>query len=64
MAATNYADKGLAVGTTYYYVVSGVNAGGESLNSAQTGTGLTPPSPTVQFSAGKQMELLTMALFH
>ena len=35
VTATNYNDTGLAGGTTYYYVVSGVNAGGESTNSTQ-----------------------------
>ena len=33
--ATNYTDTSLADGTTYYYVVSGVNAGGEGSNSVQ-----------------------------
>jgi hypothetical protein len=33
--ATGYTNTGLANGTTYYYVVSAVNAGGESANSAQ-----------------------------
>jgi hypothetical protein len=56
-AATNYTDSGLAVGPTYYYVVSGVNAGGESVNSTQAGTDLTPPSPTFQFLGGNQMVL-------
>ena len=32
---TNYDDTALAGGTTYYYVVSAVNAGGESTNSFQ-----------------------------
>jgi fibronectin type 3 domain-containing protein len=35
VTATNYNDTGLAGVTTYFYVVSGVNAGGESTNSAQ-----------------------------
>ena len=35
LTATNYSDTGLAVATTYYYVASAVNAGGESANSAQ-----------------------------
>jgi lysophospholipase L1-like esterase len=34
-ASTNYADTGLANGTTYYYVVSGVAGGGEGVASAQ-----------------------------
>ncbi|HET6384205.1 MAG TPA: fibronectin type III domain-containing protein, partial [Armatimonadota bacterium] len=34
---TSYTDSGLTNGTTYYYVVSAVNAGGESANSTQIG---------------------------
>jgi hypothetical protein len=35
VATTNYSDTGLTNGTTYYYVVSGLNPGGESMNSSQ-----------------------------
>lgn len=35
MASTNYSDLGLTGSTTYYYVVSAVNANGESANSPQ-----------------------------
>jgi hypothetical protein len=35
VASTSYTDGGLAVGATYYYVVSAVNAGGESFDSSQ-----------------------------
>jgi hypothetical protein len=34
-ASNEYIDDGLAVGTTYYYEVSGVNTNGESLDSAE-----------------------------
>jgi fibronectin type 3 domain-containing protein len=34
-ATTNYTDTALANGTNYYYVVSALNVGGESANSAQ-----------------------------
>jgi glucuronoarabinoxylan endo-1,4-beta-xylanase len=35
VTSSTYTDTGLANGTTYYYVVSGVNSAGESANSSQ-----------------------------
>jgi len=35
VAGTSYTNVGLAVGTSYYYVVSAVNPAGESTNSSQ-----------------------------
>ena len=43
VTATNYNDTGLADGTTYFYVVSGVNPGGEGPDSVQaTATTMGP----------------------
>jgi fibronectin type 3 domain-containing protein len=42
----SYVDTGLTNGTTYYYVVSAVNAAGESPDSAQVSVTLPPPAPT------------------
>ena len=44
-ATASYTDPGLANGTTYYYVVSAVNGGGESANSTQAGATPEPPVP-------------------
>lgn len=43
-AVNNYTDTGLTNGTNYFYVVSAVNAGGESPNSAQVNV---TPRPVV-----------------
>src|SRR6185436_10267606 len=42
--STSYTNTGLTNGTTYYYVVSAVNASGESANSSQVSG--TPSAPT------------------
>jgi len=50
--ATNYTDTGVTNGTTYFYVVSAVNSGGESANSAQvSATPNTPPAAPTGLSA-------------
>jgi hypothetical protein len=46
VTATNYNDSALAGGTTYFYVVSAVNIGGESTNSVQA-SATTPISPYI-----------------
>ena len=43
--ATTYTDTNVSGGVTYYYVVSALNAGGESANSAAVSA--TPPQPPV-----------------
>ncbi|HEX9047093.1 MAG TPA: LamG-like jellyroll fold domain-containing protein, partial [Verrucomicrobiae bacterium] len=46
VATTSFTDGAISMGTTYYYVVSAVNAGGESANSSQvSASSLTLPSP-------------------
>jgi autotransporter-associated beta strand protein len=44
-AATSYTDTGVTNWTTYYYVVSALDAGGESANSAQSAA--QPQSPAI-----------------
>src|SRR6202522_393592 len=49
-AVTNYIDTAVTNGTTYYYVVSAVNASGESGNSAQASATPTGPVANVTIS--------------
>ena len=53
LMSTNYDDASVAGGTTYYYVVSGVNQSGESGNSSQASAtaSLTIPSVPSDLSA-------------
>jgi hypothetical protein len=44
--AASFTDTGLTNGTTYFYVVSAVNANGESVNSAQASAKPVAPSPS------------------
>jgi hypothetical protein len=47
MTTTNYSDTGLASdGTTYFYVVTAMNAVGQSTNSTQVSARLVPTTPT------------------
>ena len=48
VTGTTYSDTGLANGVTYYYVVTGLNAGGEGPYSAEVNA--TPMSPSVIMS--------------
>jgi hypothetical protein len=46
VTSTSYTDTNVIDGTTYYYVVSALGAGGESANSSEvSATPLTPPPP-------------------
>ena len=44
LTGTSYSDMNVTGGTTYYYVVSGVNSGGEGPNSTQASATPTPPT--------------------
>jgi fibronectin type 3 domain-containing protein len=45
VTGTTYNNTGLTASTTYYYVVSAVNGGGESANSAQASATTQAPAP-------------------
>src|SRR5262249_29541373 len=45
VTATNFVHSGLSNGTTYYYVVSGLNFNGESANSSEASATPFPPQP-------------------
>jgi fibronectin type 3 domain-containing protein len=50
---TSFTDTGLANGTIYYYVVSALNASGESANSSQaSATPTLPPPPSAPTGVG------------
>ncbi len=46
LTATTYTDTGLTTGTTYFYVITSVNAAGQSINSNETN--ITPSDLAVQ----------------
>jgi fibronectin type 3 domain-containing protein len=52
--ATNFTDSGLTNGTTYYYVVSALNAAGESANSSQANATPTAPATPPAAPTGLQ----------
>jgi autotransporter-associated beta strand protein len=57
-AATSYSDTGVANWTTYYYVVSALNAGGEGTDSAQAAAQpQSPPISAVETGASSQISI-------
>jgi len=61
--AMSYTDSTVAIGTTYYYVVSAVSAGGESANSGQVAATPQVPAPStptgLAATAGNNQAALT-----
>jgi fibronectin type 3 domain-containing protein/sarcosine oxidase gamma subunit len=58
VATVTYNDTGLAASTTYYYVVSAVNAGGESADSAQASATTNAPPTNTPFITGQTLGTL------
>ena len=57
IASTTFSDVGLTPNTTYYYVVSGINANGESPNSSQASA--TTFTPAIGTTAAFEAESLS-----
>ncbi|WP_282938599.1 pectinesterase family protein [Paenibacillus sp. RC67] len=62
VTGTSYTDTGLTNGTTYYYVVSAANAGGESANTQEVNATPTAPVNPVQQPAAPSGLIATPAI--
>lgn len=58
VTGTTYSDTNVINGTTYYYVVTAVNASGESANSNEASA--TPQAPIVQPETGRAILTITL----